>query len=822
MTILSPQPLAGRVTPSRVRGAAPLLAVGLALLATLLPAAPAHAASSIDIQVRALVGGRYEVGGWAAISVTLVNDGEPSQGNLSAETDGGTVQRFVEMPAGARKVVTLYVQPEAFQRRVTVRYEEPNGTVQGEVEVRVLEQSGALVAIVGDGAGSIRTQIAAGLDESAPEPLTLVPADIPERPEPLSGIAALVWAADSSGLTEAQRHSIERWVADGGELLVVGGADWQARTEAFSHLLPMTELAAFDGVPQESLMQWAASTAPAVASETVSAGPLHPEARALVVAGDGTVLLSMRPVGGGRTILIGADVATEAYRAWDGSPRVWSRLITTGVNLEGFFGPGIPRQEELLNTMSQALSNLPSLDVPPAELLLAVIVAYILLIGPISYVVLRRLDRREAAWITAPLLVVVFSACSYGIGNTMKGSDVITNQIALIHTSSAGGAATVQSFMGIFSPERASYDTRVEADALMAPLDPASFFAPGQSSSSEVVVEQGNPARVRGLSIGVFGFKAVRADAIVDYEPVLSVTWAWDEEGRLNGLVTNNGEAAIEDVAYISSSVAEMVGDLGPGEQGEFRVPGRNFNGSPASDQVYGFGGFDVSDPDQREVLTRRQVIDALVGYGGFGEIPAGASFGQRGPYLIGWRGEVSPLSVELEGVETQRYTHAVEVLSVRHPLGTGEVEIRPAQMSVSVIATEGDTSSGGPGMMFVGSGSVTYGITLPLEATGMAVDSVEVVVGPDPYMVLTDQGQFGGGFFPPGYTAELRNPVTGEWQLLGDLADKSTFAVEDPATAISAGGRLEVRITGPEEVNANFGQASVFVSAEVVGVIAP
>ena len=45
---------------------------------------------------------------------------------------------------------------------------------------------------------------------------------------------------------------------------------------------------------------------------------------------------------------------------------------------------------------------------PPAELLLAIIGAYILLIGPISYVALRRLDRRDLAWVTAPILVLVF------------------------------------------------------------------------------------------------------------------------------------------------------------------------------------------------------------------------------------------------------------------------------------------------------------------------------------------------------------------------------------------------------------------------------
>ena len=128
----------------------PAAGIVLLLLALLVPALPARAASAIQIEARALVGGRYEVGGWMAISVTLVNDGEPTEGTLAAETDSGVVQRFVEMPAGARKVVMLYLQPEAFQRRVTVRYEEPNGSVQAEVEIGPERLGVAILANEGD------------------------------------------------------------------------------------------------------------------------------------------------------------------------------------------------------------------------------------------------------------------------------------------------------------------------------------------------------------------------------------------------------------------------------------------------------------------------------------------------------------------------------------------------------------------------------------------------------------------------------------------------------------------------------------------------
>ena len=790
------------------------VAVLAAAMALLVAPAPARAVSAVDIEAHALVGGRYEVGGWLALSVSLSNPGEPTSGYLVADTSLGSVRRFVEMPAGARKVVTLYVQPEPFQRQVTVTYDEPNGTVNAAVDVRVFEQSNDQVAVVGDSTGALRPQLIqpdAG-DFSAPEPITLGAGDIPERPEPLGGLAAIVWAGDSGELNEAQRRAIERWIGDGGQLIVVGGGDWQARTDAFAGLLPLDNLTGVDGVSQAALAGWSGEEEAPVAEATVSTGDLRDGAAALITADDGEILLSMRPVGAGRIVLVGSDLATDDFRGWPGAPRLWSRLLPTNAALEQFFGGEFPIRQEMENSMSNALSTLPALDVPPAELLLVVIVAYILLIGPVSYIVLRRVDRRELAWITAPLLVVVFSACSYGIGRTMKGGDVLMNEVAVIRTTAEGGSATVDTFAGIVSPDRTTYDLTVDADALIGQVQ-RSDGLPRQASNVEI--DQGEPAHLRGLTIPVFGFEAVRATGIVEHDTALSVTWS-AREGEIVGTVTNTSDAEITDVAYISSVGGERIGDLAPGASKEFKLPGANFNGTSASDQVYGFGGFDSGDEDQRRISLRRQVIDSLVGYAQFG--PIGVEVGRRGPYLIGWRDDPGPMPVTIDNVQAQVYHSSVEVLSVRPALASGEVRIRAHQMGVDVIATEGDANSSGGGMMTLGEGSATWSISLPLEAAGIVAHEVEIIVGPDPSVVLNDPGGF-GGFWPAGFIAEVQNPTTGEWAELGDLSVENRFDVDDPATVLSDTGRIVVRISGVE-TNPDFGQASVYPSAEVSGVL--
>jgi hypothetical protein len=795
--------------PSR-RWAMPTIGIVLLLGALLLGALPVRAASSVDIEARPLVGGRYAVGGWMAIAVTLVNDGEPTEGDLAATTGEGAVQR---------KVVMLYVRPEAFQRRITVQYREPNGTVETEVEVRVLEQSSNQFAIVGDGAGTLRPQLSAGENVGLPAPIALTTADIPERSEPLDGLSAIVWADDSAGLSEAQRRAIERWVANGGQLVVVGGPDWQARAAGFVDLLPLDDLATVDDVSQAALAGWSGAGASPSEAASISSGALRDDARAIIRADDGTVLASMRSVGAGSVILLGTDVASEAYRGWEGSPRLWARLLPTGMALEQFFG-GFPVPEEADNAMGTALGNLPSLEVPPAELLLVVIIAYILLIGPISYIVLRRLDRRELAWVTAPLLVLIFSACSYGIGASMKGTAVIVNEISVLRSNSAGTSASVESYAGIFSPDRETYDLTVEADALVSRLRQVSFDGRPRPNTSDTVAHQGDPAHLNGLAIGVFGFEAVRADAIVEHVPALAITWR-NEDGDTIATVTNTGEVPITDVAYVSSGGGDMVApELAPGESAAFTIGQANVNGSSASDQVYGFGGMDGQEDAQRRTMVRRQVIDSLVGFGGFMPgVDLSVATG-RGPYVIGWTDTPGPVPVTIDDVDAQRYSQSVEVLNVRAPLGTGEVEVGPARMSVSILATEGNVTEAGPGMISLGNGSATYSIALPLEATDMEVTALDLLVGPDPSMVIGEQGGGFGGFWPQGYTLEVRDPTTGEWRELGDLNERGRWEVDDPGTAMSDTGRIEVRISGTEEIDPNFGMTSVFVSASVTGVI--
>ena len=68
------------------------------------------------------------------------------------------------------------------------------------------------------------------------------------------------------------------------------------------------------------------------------------------------------------------------------------------------------------------------------------IVLYILLIGPVEYLFLKKvLNRLELTWITFPLIVLTVSAAAYFTAYALKGNDLKINKVDVVDVDLAGG-----------------------------------------------------------------------------------------------------------------------------------------------------------------------------------------------------------------------------------------------------------------------------------------------------------------------------------------------------------------------------------------------
>jgi hypothetical protein len=224
-----------------------------------------------------------------------------------------------------------------------------------------------------------------------------------------------------------------------------------------------------------------------------------------------------------------------------------------------------------------------------------------------------------------------------------------------------------------------------------------------------------------------------------------------------------------------------------------------------------------------RQVNTRRYVLDMLAGFGGNMPLEMASGLAAE-PLVVGWRpavgdeatAEAGPLDVIVDDHQQRTYRETIEVISGRPALGPGKVRLGAGLMPSTVLSTTGDVQRQDFGGIIVGNGEVHFGLALPLEASGLTPSHIRIQVATDPMSILVDQPNVPGQA-PPGYRIAIRQAGTDDWIDLGDLNTTSSFEVPDPTLVLGDGGSMEVRVSG-SGIDASQGGFPIFVGATVEG----
>ncbi|MEO5704544.1 MAG: hypothetical protein ABIR64_06065, partial [Candidatus Limnocylindrales bacterium] len=431
-------------------------------------------------------------------------------------------------------------------------------------------------------------------------PLTL--ADLPERAEGWGALDRLVWQdIDSNQLSLDQMNALRRWIAAGGRLVIVGGSAGIGTLSAFpDDLLPYRPSATL-GVDPSSLLS-VLGPLPEGATELPAMAGALTHGRTLATSGDRAIAAEL-PYGSGRVTILGFDPTTSWFAKSPNTETLWRGVLPDRIGDAGLLIDD--------SQLVQAVYQLPALALPPTSGLLVIIAAYILIIGPINYLILKRLDRRELAWITMPVLVLAFAAASFGYGSFLRGTDVVVNEIAIVRGAPDATEASAQVYFGIFSPTRSTYQVQIPQGALLAaPLsDP---FGQGVSTALDILQGTGpqRPSAVRNLAVGTSSLRIVRAQLPVSAPRMkVSLTLAG---GVLTGTFENASDENLEGVAVVLGSSVVVLGDVAGHATKPVMLPIQaNPFFSSLADQVVGTP-FDTTTEDSIRRATRYAMVQQL------------------------------------------------------------------------------------------------------------------------------------------------------------------------------------------------------------------
>jgi len=574
--------------------------------------------------------GAWKAGFWTPLWIDLRGGTQPFQGEVelvAPDRDGvlTAVRKAVQLRPGAVATVALTTKIGSRDADLTVNLREGDEVVVSRVFSAATNSRRAdipgglpaecqlLVELSTDDIGMAKTFPPKNSERGLPSRKVVAVRTPDALPADWYGydavdnlvIAAggLQWLAHLSA-EDPRLRAIRRWVELGGRLTLLAGAaatDVLAPGGPLSGLLPgeFQEMVPLDrGMVFELFSDWD------VAIATPRQRFELPVPRLENVSGQIEAFEGRRPadlplvirtaVGFGEVVFAAVDLHNSPLAGWSGRPAFLRNLL----QLEERANKAKPQNATTLMTrgyrdLAGALNHhlgtaFVGVGTISFSWVTIVVLAYLALIGPLDYLLVKKVFRRmEMSWVTFPLIILLVTGGACWYATATKGSALRVNQAELLDFDLSSQVARGTLWTSIYSPQAETFDLSLHARWPDEQLDndPAALVSwlglsgvgigAGQSGSAELgfnrLMYQYGPAlnTLTGLPIKKWSTRTIiaRWHTPLPPTPPVIADLVPTNDGLLTGTVTNDSGIELTDARLLFGTWAWQLGDLAKGAQ---------------------------------------------------------------------------------------------------------------------------------------------------------------------------------------------------------------------------------------------------------------
>lgn len=596
-----------------------LVFLSMLLLAVDLPLASAQDQGSVTLDARAGFDGAYRSGEWFPVIVTVSNTGADINGVLqwrfAGRPDEPTFEYAIDLPRNSRKRVTMYAYANDLVRSGQLRLLQGSTSIaEFNQPLEAIDQERLLIGVISSDQALLNNlnQIRLpNITSSVVRHLQL--ADLPEHIAALRTLDVLfLHDTDTSTITTEQLNALRLWVQLGGQLIVSGGSNGHLTAAGLGDLLPAQVTSSISSGSLSGLSELASTPPPA---ENVTLSELQPKAKANGIPAQDPLLYRSNE-GTGIVTVTRFDISS--LRSWTSEVELWSQLIVPIAQVR----PGQIGRLQFRNLLQQLLRR-PSFNWPSTGVLLLFLLLYIVIIGPVNYFVLKRMKRMELAWVSIPIIVLLFSGGLYLAGFGLRGTQSQTYQVSVVQGSENGSHGLVTSYVGLFSPRRTSYSLQFAPSLLVNEAHSWNDF----NNETVRIVQSEQSVQVPDLLVDIGSVRTMSVEGMIPMELQVQSQLQINER-TIMGSITNNSGIELENALLVRGNQFQMLGTLASGNTHEINI-------TTSSSFPWG-----VSIPrndafDQQQMLTL--LFDSGATTYGHSIFFTGEIFDPDSVYLLGW-----------------------------------------------------------------------------------------------------------------------------------------------------------------------------------------
>ncbi|WP_428940368.1 hypothetical protein [Fontivita pretiosa] len=624
-----------------------LMTVALALAAG---GSPSAAATSLDVELG--WGGAYRAGRWSPLFITAA-DSRPRNVLIELYSPQGTnfamrIRQIVTI--GPQKTTfVLYAPLAGYLESLSVTLRDPSsgrsladwtgeffyGGAPAGAATQAPQAFEHLILVSGrHGAQRILQN---HFHDNRIGVCSVHPLRLAASPQGYDSVSVLVLdQPDLTRLSREQQQAIVDWVRGGGMLVCWMSEDAQPPNAPIIDALPAVVGENIAISLEERSVREAGLPARFRSLKGRQLTPL-PDAQRIPLFGDDVAAFRHR-LGLGHVVLLPFDPSTFTFDSATASHAFWRPLLDSALDL---YDPDSknpyynnPYNDAWQQTRALAASRTMDLlgDVPGIGRFGFSYVAYVLIgmmlvVGPIDWIVLKRLGRQPWTWLTTSGWIALVTLGAMFIGYVFKSGDLHYRTLRLIDQVDGMSIVTNDS-IGIYSPRTRIYElTDIDPEGWWQPLvaEPA-YYARGGMKTDIRFHQDYRGNRPEQMLINVWNLRFLTAQTIAPAPPVIEADLRYEHRHGANfvvGTIVNRGPVPLKNLLVrVKGGTCPLGGEpLPPGAQVQvnhrFTDHDRRFRYNPYNAHQYGFydhelaGQYDgVWDIDPRRSRAIDRILD--------------------------------------------------------------------------------------------------------------------------------------------------------------------------------------------------------------------
>lgn len=600
--------------------------------------------AKVSMQVRVGWNGVYRVGHWTPIYLAAVDDAAKPVRNVILEV---IAPQGMSMGLRLRQSLTLESQEKSFvlylplshrldetiailrdagslRKLAEVPFQQPGST--GNINAVYNADRGQVLFVGVSGRRSALLSLQGHIpwngdvpDAPPPNPdgdaALLKVGFVPQRllPDTLQGYDGLdvltLNAPDLATLRLEQQQAIADWVRAGGHLLMWPGDMPLPPDSPLGAILPC-QIGSFASVSLSLADCKALGIVSRIESLTVRSLQPRPSARMLDWL-NGKAAACIGRAGLGRVVVLSVDADQLVF---DGRPAairafrpVLRELVQPGrfLRQQAWLRGDEARQKVATDTIADLLGDVPGVGRFDFTYIALVMLAMMVVVGPVDWFVLRKLGRQHWTWATTSGWIVLITGGALYIGHVFRSGELHFRTLRVIDQADGRPVAALH-LACIYSPRTQGYELEAPRDTWWEPVNTAPYY-PWQRSRTTVelpVVQDALGNLPDRFIVRVWSLALLRAQSgDPDSVPAPLKVEVATKDRNIVGAVTNQSGGTIRQLHIRSrSGWVQLSDEIPPGETRVIDLP--MVNGTPEvkppESVNYTYGYYDESSHPYR------------------------------------------------------------------------------------------------------------------------------------------------------------------------------------------------------------------------------